>query len=298
MAVAGFATPLALAAVIAFAAGLFQSRLRPQVAARTLAVTSIAVAGTALMTLLTLSMGALAESEAIDQWSYWCPPLSLADDHVPGWLGLGAGVLLASMLVRVTLVLHRMHRVRCLLPSCDGGVLVIESPRPTAYAIPGRRGGVVVSRGMLDALKPAEQNVLWAHERSHLVHRHDRYLLAGDLSAAMVPPLRRLADQVRYATERWADEDAATRVDGDRSLVARAIARAALATVDHNRSAMALAEMGVGERVQALVSTDRTNVGAFTGPAFAVLAVASILAGSGVQVHHLLSLLAHLCGGG
>lgn len=298
MAVGGFATPLVLTAAIACAAGLFQSRLRPQVAARTLAVTSVAVAVTVIMSLLALSMGALAESAALDRWSSWCPRLSLADHHVPGWLGLGAGVLLVSMVVRVALVLRQLHRVRCLLPSCNGGVLVIESPRPAAYALPGRRGGVVVSTGMLDALKPAERTVMWAHEGSHLLHRHDRYLLAVDLSAAMVPPLRRLADQVRYATERWADEDAATSVDGDRGLVARAISRAALATVDHRRSAMALAEMGVGERVQALVDTDRTNVGAFAGLVVPVIAIASILGGSGVQIHHLFSLIAHLCGGG
>lgn len=295
---AGFAAPLVLATGIALAAGLFQSRLRPHVAARTLAVTCAAVAVTVIMTLLALSMGALAESATIDRWSSWCPRLSLADDHVPGWLGLGAGVLLVAMAVRVTLVLREVHRVRRLLPSRDGGVLVIETSRPTAYALPGRRGGVVVSRGMLDALTPAERTVMWAHEHSHLLHRHDRYILAADLSAALVPPLRRLAGQVHYATERWADEDAASRVNGDRGLVARAIARAALATVDHRRSAMALAEMGVGERVQALVDTERLIVGPLVGLAFAVLVIASTVAGSGVQVHHLLSLTSHLCGGG
>jgi Zn-dependent protease with chaperone function len=295
---AGFATPLAVATGIALAAGLFQSALRPQVAARTLAVTCVAVAATVTMTLLVLVVGALAEVAAIERWSTWCPLLGRADKHVPVWLGLGAGVLLLAMAARVVLLVRDLRRVRRLLPSCDGGVLVIESSRPTAYALPGRRGGVVVSRGMLDALKPAERTVMWAHERSHLVHRHDLYVLVADLSTALVPPLGRLAGQVRYATERWADEDAAVRVDGDRGLVARAIARAALATVDHRRSQLALAEMGVGQRVQALVEADRTMVGPFAGLAFAVVVVASTLGGSGIQLHHLVGLLAHLCGGG
>lgn len=293
----GFAAPLLIAATIALAAGLFQGRLRPQVAARTLALSCAAVVVTVLTMLVGLVIGAVAESAAIDNWSTWCARLSLADDHVPSWLGLAAGLLLAVIVVRVALVLRRVYRVRRKLPKCDGGVLVIESPQPTAYALPGRRGGIVVSRGMIDALKPAEQTVMWAHERSHRLHRHDRYLLVAELSGAIVPPLEHLASQIRYSTERWADEDAADRVGGDRGLVARAIARAALATVDHRQSAMALAEMGVGDRVQALANARRPRLGPPVGLAFASLLVGSIMAGTGLQVHHILALISHICGG-
>lgn len=293
---AGFATPLLIATTVSLAVGAFQSRLRPMAAARALALTCIAVVVTALTMLFGLAMGALAESAAIENWSAWCPRLSLADDHVPGWVGLGAGFLLVAIAIRIGLVLCRAYRVRRMLPICDGGELVIESPRPTAYALPGRRGGVVVSRGMIDALRPAEQTVMWAHERSHRLHRHDRYLLVAELSVAVVPPLARLAGQTRYATERWADEDAVSRVGGDRGLVARAIARAALATVDHRRSAMALAEMGVGDRVQALADTQRPRLSPFVGLALVALMVGSILGGPGLQVHHLLALITHICG--
>ena len=54
----------------------------------------------------------------------------------------------------------------------------------------GRRPHIAVSTGMLRALEPAERRVLFAHDRSHLYHRHDRHdrhLLAGALAAAVNP---------------------------------------------------------------------------------------------------------------
>lgn len=293
----GFVAPLLIAATISFAARTFQSRLRPQAAARALALSCAAVVITVLTTLVGLVAGALAETAGVDRWSTWCARLSLAGDHVPRWLGLGAALLLAAIAVRVALILGRLYRVRRRLPRCDGSEWVIESPRPTAYALPGRRGGVVVSRGMIDALRPAEQTVMWAHERSHRVHRHDRYLLVAELSVAIVPPLKHLACQIRYATERWADEDAADRVGGDRGLVARAIARAALATVDHRQSVMALAEMGVGDRVQALAEAPPPRLGPLVGFTLGSVLISSVLAGAGLQVHHIVALILHICGG-
>lgn len=295
--IAGFVAPLALAGAAALIASFIERRLRPRAAAATLAVACLGVAITAIWGLLGLVLGALVESPAVDKWLSWCPRLDLSDDHVSGWLGLGAGVLLALVLGRFVQVLRSHRELRRRFPVIDGSVLVLESARPTAYAMPGRHGGIVVSRGMIDALEPAERTVMWAHEQSHRTHRHDRYLMATDCSVAIVPLLRSLAEKVHFATERWADEDAATTVGGDRGLVARAIARAAVATVDHRHSAMALAELRVMDRVQALVGPDRPMLAPLVSALFVAAVVGAAVSGPGFQLHQMVALLTHLCGG-
>ncbi len=90
-----------------------------------------------------------------------------------------------------------------------------------------------------------------AHERAHRRHGHHRFIVATEVAAAMVPPLRPAARRVRFATERWADQDAAREV-GDPKVVARAIARAALARRDEEGSALALLGSDVAARVEAL----------------------------------------------
>jgi hypothetical protein len=51
---------------------------------------------------------------------------------------------------------------------------------------------------------------------------------AVDLAAAANPALRRVAAAVRLGVERWADEDAAAMMAGDRTAAARALATTAL----------------------------------------------------------------------
>ena len=294
---AGFVAPLAVAIAVAVVAALVQRWLRPDVAATCLAVSCVAVAAASVWVLLALVLGTLAELSWVARWATWCLQLDPAHPHVRVWLGIGAGALLLiaiGRLLRAALLERRTSRQ---LPRCDDGILIVESDQPAAYAVPGRRGGVVVSTGMIEALAPRERDVMWAHERSHLRHRHHAYLLATELAVAVLPPLRGLADQVRFATERWADEDAASATGGDRSLVARAIARAAIASVDHQRSAMALADTGVGERVRALVDEDRSLLAPITGLAVGSMVIVTSVAGSGIQLHHLVALLQHLCPG-
>lgn len=294
----GFLAPLSAAALVALVAGLLQRRLHPQVAAKSLAVACVAVAAASVWALLTLVLGALAGVSFVDRWSSWCPELYRADDHVAPLMGVAAGVLMCVMAIRAVRSARSIYRTRRRLPQCDEGVLIIDSDRPAAYAVPGRRGGIVVSTGMIDALEPPERAVMWAHERSHLAHRHHRYLIATQLAVAVVPPLRRLADQVHFATERWADEDAACEVGGDRTLVARAIARAAIASVDHRAAAMALADTGVGGRVRAMIDVDRRFLAPLIGGTVGVAVMASTLAGSGLQLHHLFAFVAHVCQSG
>jgi Zn-dependent protease with chaperone function len=95
---------------------------------------------------------------------------------------------------------------------------ILDTAEPIAYAAPGDPGCVVVSKGLLDVLAPRERQVVLAHERAHLHHNHHRYLLAAELAVAVVPVLRPLVVQIRFATERSADESAVAALGGDREL--------------------------------------------------------------------------------
>ena len=103
---------------------------------------------------------------------------------------------------------------------------------PTAFAVAGAPGHVVVSTAMLNALDADERKVLLAHEAAHLRHHHHLYTQLAQLAAAANPLLRPLARVIAEGTERWADEVAAAEV-GSRRLVARGLARAALARREH-----------------------------------------------------------------
>ena len=61
-------------------------------------------------------------------------------------------------------------------PSHAAHMRVIEHPTPTAYCVPGVRRRVVLTQGTLDALPEKELAAVLAHERAHLVARHDLIL--------------------------------------------------------------------------------------------------------------------------
>lgn len=130
----------------------------------------------------------------------------------------------------------------------------------------------------------------------HLERRHHRYLRVAGWAAAAVPVLRPLEAHLRFATERWADEDAATSV-GDRRVVARAVARAALARSEAPApGTLAIAGTGVTARVDALVNEPAgARLSAIVPLAGATATLAS-LSGSTVQLHHLFAFGAHVCG--
>lgn len=56
--------------------------------------------------------------------------------------------------------------------SRDGGVIVVPEREPVAFAVPGRGGRIVISGGLLSALRPRERAALLAHEAAHLRLRH------------------------------------------------------------------------------------------------------------------------------
>lgn len=156
-------------------------------------------------------------------------------------------------------------------------------------------GWVVVSRGLLDALAPRERQVVVAHERAHLHHKHHRYLLAGELAVAVVPTLRPLVAEFRSATERSADESAVVALGGDRQLVALTVARAAITRSAYDGLVGAFGGASIPDRVNALVGPpDRVASTVFALSVGATTAVLAVAAGS-LEAHHLVELIGHVC---
>ncbi|MFE0464512.1 M56 family metallopeptidase [Kitasatospora sp. NPDC058965] len=222
-----------LAALLARPAG---EQLPPRQATWLLTVGALLLATASTATLGMLAVTGLIRIPLLahlahDHWS-----ARAAQHHDPARLSTAA--LAAALLAALAATAGRMlwRRVRTLalsigeaacLPGRDQ-LVVVDAPGAEAYAVPGRPGRIVVSTGMLGALDPAEQQVLLAHERAHLTHRHYLFVACAQLAAAANPLLRPLAATVGYTVERWADERAAAAV-GDRARVARTIGKAALA---------------------------------------------------------------------
>lgn len=287
--------PGVTAVVASLAAALLHRRLRPAVAAPILTMLSTMSALAVVWSLSLLAVGFVGHIAWISERAEWCQALTHAHDAIPPVAGVAAVVALAAC---ATSIVHHERRRPRLHAVVDGRheLVVLPGDEPTAYALPGRPGHIVVSVGMIRALDESERRVLLAHERAHLRHRHHRYLRVADLAAAAVPLLRPISDRVRFATERWADEVAADTV-GDRTLTARAITRAALATTGAAvPPVLAMAALGVPARVDALLDDRSTGRRRLTALAVISLVALVTVAGSTVQFHHLLAFAARLCG--
>ncbi|MER5548310.1 M48 family metalloprotease [Streptomyces sp. NPDC002589] len=161
-------------------------------------------------------------------------PLRTASDLVilpAAATSVGALAVCGWTLVRS--VLHQTRAFRAARTQAGhgpaaGDLCVVDSPRPDAYALPGRPHRIVVTTAMLRSLDGPEREALFAHERAHNDGGHHYFLAAAELATHCHPALRPVRETIRLAAERAADEAAAARV-GDRRLIARAIARAALA---------------------------------------------------------------------
>ena len=227
--------PLLLPLLATWGATPLAHRLPPRLATWLLtgAATVLAVCSSAALALLAAT-AALRIPLLADLEQYSLAVVS-RDDPASLWVALAAAALLAIAAVALGRVATRRacavlaaHRHTRALPGADE-LVVVPDPSPEAYAAPGRPGRVVVSTAMLDALNPAEQAALVAHERAHLAHRHYLFLAAVHLAVALNPLLRPAARAVGYTVERWADEDAAHAIH-DRAVVAHAVGRAALAS--------------------------------------------------------------------
>ncbi|MDX6739491.1 M56 family metallopeptidase [Actinocorallia sp. A-T 12471] len=259
--------PAALTLALSVVLGLVPLPLHPMWSAKILgtvaATTGLASAGTLFF--VAVNYGATLHPRAADRLPEWA--LIGDDEPIPAALGVPATVLFAALCLTAAIVaLRSAAEVR---RASEDARSVLDTDVPIAVAVPGRNGGVLASRGLLAALDPRELRVVFEHEGAHLRHGHHRYLAVAALAAACVPPLRPLRSRLRFALERWADEEAAEAV-GDREQVARTIARVALLQRPPDPGPLpAFADSGVVGRVRALLvrAPDRNRI---SGPALLV----------------------------
>jgi Zn-dependent protease with chaperone function len=264
---------LIVAAATAGSALLVPRNLRPDFATRLMTALVVISFGAAIWTLLLIVAANVVQLHGVAERLAWCSDLVTHHRGSFTPLGLVAVGTAVAALVSVARVRVRQRRQRA--PGNGRELAVIASDEAVAFTLPGRPGQVVVSTGMLRSLDAKERRVLIAHERAHLRRRHHRYVRLTELAVAAMPVLAPLNGRLRFAVERWADEDAADEI-GDRALVASAIARAALASQPSPRLGLAMADAGVVERVQIMLAEPAPK-----SPLAAVPLVAVVIAGLG-----------------
>jgi Zn-dependent protease with chaperone function len=274
--------PLLLALPLALAARRIAARGAPGPAAWTLAVTA-AVA--ALSSTWSLAMLALTMLDDV-------PPLAALDNHpslelpepVPGYVALIAGMLLIGGGVRLAIDMRRRVTTNRRLRSIgdpEQDFVVADWPTPMAVAVPGNahaHARLLVTTGILRLLSAGEREVVFAHERAHLAHRHHRLTTIAAAAAAVNPLLVPVRRAVEFLVERWADEAAAADV-GDRGLAAQAVARAALATAGSGSEPRLGIDGGIAvQRVRALTQpTPAPLLRRLLGPVLLGIAILSIM---------------------
>lgn len=225
--------PLLAAAVLGLGGPRVARGLPPSTAVRALALAGVLAALASCFSLAVLAWTLIGQWAPVAAIGHWSVAKLSGADPVPRSTALAALALLpplALLLARSTwrsgadwLAARRLCRS---LGGSPGQLLVVDSPRPDAFAVAAGGGRIVVSRQLLRALPAPERRAVLAHEAAHLRHHHAVYRGVAELSASLNPFLRPLARAVAYGCERWADEDAAT-VAG-RGHAARAVAHAAL----------------------------------------------------------------------
>jgi Zn-dependent protease with chaperone function len=271
--------PLLVSTVLAVAAPRVGRRMPPRAGAWAMTSAAVVAAGTWVTELAILAFTAVGQVPLVAAQGPWSVSVLAAEDPVDReFAAVCAGVVLV-VVVSATAASWRRGRAiigawrECRDLTAGGDLSVVDDPVPAAFAVLGLPGRVVVSSGMLRLLDARERCALLAHERAHLRHRHHLFSLVLHLAAVLDPLLRPLERAGGLALERWADEDAGAVVE-DRPLVARAIARAALASGRAGKAAALAATGGpVPQRVRALLAppTPRRNGAAL---AFALLMIA------------------------
>ena len=211
--------PLVVPLFAALAARPLADRLPPAAATWLLAASALTLALASSAVLGMLALSALVRIPVIDALGHLSRPVIRSGDAVSLPVAILAGGLLVMAAVAAWRAVWRRgraiaaaHRHARLLPGA-GQVVVTEDSSADAYTVPGWPCRIVITQGMLRALSAGEREVLLAHERSHARSSHYLFTSVARLAAAANPFLRPVAAQA-----------------GDRTLAARAIAHAALAT--------------------------------------------------------------------
>jgi Zn-dependent protease with chaperone function len=252
------AVPLVAAACFGMTGPAVTRRLPPGQATWLVSVGAALAALSSVVVLALLGGVLVGQDSEVAEAGHWSVAALRA--HAPVDRDVAAGALVAAVVLvalagvaayRHGAALRSAYRNARGLPPAAGELVVVPGAGAAAYALPGRPGRIVVGDSLLAALPAGERRAVMEHERSHLTHGHHWHLAAVALAAALNPMLIPLRSAGRRAVERWADEDAAAAV-GDRQIVARALARAALLGSNAASGALAAASPAVPERVAAL----------------------------------------------
>jgi Zn-dependent protease with chaperone function len=297
------------AASFAGAAPFAARRLPPRDATWMISVGAGASALSTTVVLALLAVVLVGQLPAIAHVGEWSS--SALHDHAFTEPGVGAAALLALVAAALALIVAGRREVAALvsayracrsMPPAVGDLVVLSEGPSDAVAVPGRPGRIVIGESLLTELRPGERRALIAHERAHLDHGHHWHRAAVLVAAAANPMLAPLRSAIVHATERWADEQAASEV-GDRRQVATTLARVALFTRGRpGRTGLALAAHGVPERVAALLDRPSSPRPVLTGailatPLLAVVAAAIVWKNT-EHVFELAGRLHRLSGGG
>jgi hypothetical protein len=284
--------PVSLA-LVGLAAGWFIPRyLKPKAATQLLTAAIVVTTIAIVSALVQVAAAGASEVPPVADVLGWCRAIYHGEHGAAPIVGLVAAGGLA-LIAGQGLRHHRKIRRELAVFEGVDGVELVDLDGPVAFAVPGEPGGVVLGTGLLEHLDGEQRCAVLAHENAHLALHHHRYVHAAELCAAGLPILRPLAAQVRFMTERWADEVAAEMI-GSRQVLAMTIARVALMPPGI-RSAATLGFGGRGtvDRVDALLNPRRSPFLIAAGSALAV--VASVAIGSAIQIHHLVAFVTHIC---
>jgi Zn-dependent protease with chaperone function len=237
------------------------------------ALTALFLAG------LTIALPGTALSSGLSQLLGACILRLRAAYVTPGGAAIaGAGLTLSLAIgarvawaVRQVIAERRAERRRqralvevCGRGAAELGAVVLEHAQPAAYCLPGRARTVVLTRGTIEVLNPAQLAAVLAHERAHLDAGHHRLLAGASVASRALPELpllRHLPRQVRRLVEMEADDLAAVAHDPEdlaTAIAAVATSRTEPATLAPFATALAAADSDTVSRIHRLLLPDGT----------------------------------------
>lgn len=261
--------PFVLSVLLVGLSRVARRRAAPRAASWALLVAMVVLSAAVVAALALLAWPLWARIPAVAQLGHWRPSAVNQRDPVPLAVSVAATVALlaqaAALVIRLCGLRGEVLEAAALhaaLSRAEGGdVTVVDDPAPSAVAlpgVPGHRGRVVVSTGLLAVLDEEERVSVMAHERAHLRHHHGVFAAVAAVGSAINPIVRPVGRDVDFLLERWADADAAASTGP--SVTAHAIARAAVARLSMAGSGFLpgrqVAAVGVAARVAALLDVD------------------------------------------
>lgn len=289
MTLLGWFQPFMVCLMLSGLLPLIHRRLHPRVSAAVLAASVVWISAVAVVGIWLVAFRYLAHISWLAAQFQWCSVIVGAHSTVSSWVGVPAVAAMITGVVRAV----RFWRVqRELRSSRLRGTSIVTSDDVFAFVVPGPNAATIVSSGLLRHLGSEEQAVVFAHERAHADHRHDRYLTIGRAAEAVLPIIRPLTRRLEFSLERWADDAAVSAVNGDRLLVARTIAKVALLPHRALRPVLGFTGLGEAARAEFLLDPPRRSR-ALTG--LAILSSAVGLTFALYQLHHFEALFNTLC---